>query len=455
VTPDLIVRSTRLATASGVAPGALHVQGGLVSRLAPWDEVPGGVDLDDCGDLVVMPALVDSHVHVNEPGREDWEGWVTATAAAAAGGIATIVDMPLNSVPATTTVAALHAKRASASGRCQVDVACWGGVVPGNAGELRGLADAGVAGFKAFLAPSGVDEFRHVGEADLRVSLPVLAALGLPLLVHAESPAVIDRFSAALASGDPRRYATWLASRPPDAEVRAIDLLARLGREFGARMHVVHLASAEGLAAVARARAEGVAITAETCPHYLVFAADDVPDGATVFKCAPPIRERRHRDALWEAVADRRIDLIASDHSPCPPAMKCLDTGDFVRAWGGVASLELVLPATWTGARARGVPLARLVELLCTGPFSLAGLASRKGTLAPGADADLVVWDPEAEFTVDARELFQRHRATPYAGRRLSGVVHRTYLRGRVVYHRGARPAAVEPAGRLLDRQRL
>ena len=375
-----------------------------------------------------MPALVDTHVHVNEPGRAEWEGFKTAAAAAAAGGIATIVDMPLNSVPATTGVAALEQKRAAARGAI-VNVEFWGGVVPGNAGELEALAAAGVRGFKCFLSPSGVDEFGHVGEADLREALPIVARLGLPLLVHAEWPGSLNAIDA---NADPRAYATWLASRPPRAEVDAIARLVDLCREFRAHIHVVHLAALEALPLLREARAEGLPITVETCPHYLTFSAEEIADAATLFKCAPPIRDRAHREALWQALEDGTIDLVATDHSPCPPSMK--GDGDFVRAWGGIASLELSLAAVWTAASPRGIALDRLAEWLCAAPARLAGLGARTGRIAEGMDADLVVWDPDALVDVDPDRLHQRHKCTPYAGRRLRGRVIETHVRGAVVY---------------------
>jgi len=435
--PQMIIRSTRVVLPSGVGPADVHVTGDRIEAVAPSASGKATADkrashlaprdIHDVGDLVVMPGIVDSHVHVNEPGRTEWEGFQTATAAAAAGGITTIVDMPLNSVPATTTVRGLEEKRAAARGAL-VNVEFWGGVVPGNAGELDALADAGVRGFKCFLSPSGVAEFEHVGEADLRAALPVLARRGLPLLAHAELPAELQ---SPTPDADPRRYATWLATRPPAAEVAAIALLISLCREFGAHVHVVHLAAAEALPMLRDARAEGLPITVETCPHYLTFSADDIADGETLLKCAPPIRARAHREALWQALRDGDIDLVATDHSPCPPSMK--GDGDFLAAWGGIASLELSLAATWTGASARGLSIERLAGWLSAAPARLAGLTSR-GAIAPGSDADFVIWDPEAEFTVDERLLRQRHKRTPYAGLSLRGRVSETWVGGRVVY---------------------
>jgi allantoinase len=375
-----------------------------------------------------MPGIVDTHVHVNEPGRTEWEGFATATAAAAAGGITTIVDMPLNSVPATTTVRGLEAKKRAAP-VTGVEVAFWGGVVPANRNELESLAVGGVRGYKAFLSPSGVDEFAAVELHDLRRALPVLARRNLPLLVHAEWPPMLRPIPMA---ADPRAYATWMASRPPEAELEAILYLISLCRDFGTRIHIVHLATELALPLLRDARAEGLPLTCETCPHYLTFAAEEIADGDTRFKCAPPIRGRETREALWRGLEEGTIDLIATDHSPCPPSMK--EEGDFLQAWGGIASLELSLPVVWTGAAARGIGVERVAEWLCAAPARLAGLEDRKGVIAPGMDADLVVWDPDAEFEVDASTLRQRHKRTPYEGRRLRGRVIATYARGRVVY---------------------
>jgi len=420
------LRSTRVLLPDGIRPADVHVRDGRIDGVTP--RTSNGDACRDLGSLLLMPGLVDTHVHVNEPGRTEWEGFATASAAAAAGGITTIVDMPLNSVPATTDVPALERKREAARA-AMVNVEFWGGVVPGNAGELDALADAGVRGFKCFLSPSGVDEFGHVGEADLRLALPILARRNLPLLVHAEWPASLAPIDAA---ASPRKYETWLRSRPPRAEVDAIALLISLCREYGTHIHVVHLAAREALPLLRDARAEGLPITVETCPHYLTFCADEIGDGATLYKCAPPIREREHRDALWRALEDGTIDLIATDHSPCPPSMKA--EGDFVRAWGGIASLEVSLAAVWTAASARGIGVERIVEWLCAAPARLARLDTRTGRIAEGMDADLIAWDPDASFDVDPARLRQRHKCTPYAGRRLKGRVAETYVRGRLVY---------------------
>jgi len=440
----LVVRSERVVVPAGIQPLSIHVRDGRIVALRPYAERPAGVDTIDAGSLVVLPGLVDTHVHINDPGRADWEGFEHGTRAAAAGGVTTIVDMPLNSVPSTTTVDALEAKRRAADGRCYVDVGFWGGVVPGNAADLEPLARAGVLGFKCFLSPSGVDEFEHVTEADLREAMPIVARLALPLLAHAEFPSLLTDPS----NDDPRRHDTWLRSRPPESEVAAIALLIDLARQFGTRVHIVHLAAPEALPIIAAARQSGVTLTVETCPHYLSFCAEEIPDGATPFKCAPPIRERERRERLWQALVRGEIDLIATDHSPAPPALKGLTDGDFVRAWGGIASLQLGLAAVWTGAAARGMPIEWMARWLADAPAQLAGLNGTKGAIAVGRDADFAIVDPDAEIVVDAAALYHRHPITPYAGLRLCGVVRQTILRGQRIVDDGS--VARVPSGGLV-----
>jgi len=449
-TPDLIIRSKRAIVPEGERAAAIHIRNGVISEISAFDDIPAGSPVHDAGSSVVMPGLVDTHVHINEPGRTDWEGFSSATRAAAAGGITTLVEMPLNSIPATTTAAAYREKVAAAAGKLWVDTGFWGGVVPGNTDELRALWEAGAFGFKCFLVPSGVEEFPHVAETDLRAALPVLAAMGAPLLAHSELPGPIAEHAKKPLKEDSRRYATWLASRPRDAENEAIALLLKLSREFHARVHVVHLSSSDALPQLQQAKADGLAVSVETCPHYLTFAAEEIPDGATQFKCAPPLRERENLESLWRALGDGTIDFIATDHSPCPPAMKLLEEGDFLRAWGGIASLELSLPAVWTQARSRGYAVPRLVPWLSGGPARLAGLEKRKGSIAAGFDADLVIWNPEATFTVDPAQLHHRHKITPYAGRKLAGTVEATFLRGRKIFDRGE--FSPSPIGRVLHR---
>jgi allantoinase len=453
--PELIVRARRVVLPGETRAASVHVRGGRIAAVREFADAGRGRELFEVrDDAVLMPGLVDTHVHVNEPGRTGWEGFATATRAAAAGGTTTIVEMPLNSVPATTTLAALEAKLAAAEGKCAVDIAFWGGVVPGNVEELAPMTRAGVVGFKCFLIDSGVAEFPHVAEDDLRAAMPELARLGAVLIVHAEVPQPIEAASAhaSKAESDPRRYATFLATRPRAAEDAAVAQMIRLSRETGARVHVVHHSSADALPLLREARGGGVKITAETCPHYLAFAAEEIADGATEFKCCPPIRERENCERLWAALDENLIEMIVSDHSPCPPEMKRREMGDFLKAWGGISSLQLRLPVVWTEARGRGYAVERLVEWLSSAPARLAGLERRKGAIREGFDADFVVWKPEETFRVDPRMLEHRHKLTPYAGRELSGVVEATFLRGEKIYERGA--ACGEPRGEFLLRGR-
>src|SRR5215471_15222419 len=378
--PDLVVRGKRVVTPEGERAAAIHVRGGVIEAVGRLEDVPAGAAVHDAGELVVMPGIVDTHVHINEPGRTEWEGFSTGTRAAAAGGVTTLVEMPLNSIPATTTAAAYREKHAAAAGKLWVDAGFWGGVVPGNTAELRTLWDAGVFGFKCFLVPSGVEEFGFVGEAELRAALPELVKMGAPLLAHAELPGPIDAAAKKIANtGDvAKRYRTWLASRPREAENEAIALLGKLAREYGARVHVVHVSASDALTALRETKAEKVGVTVETCTHYLTFAAEAISDAATEFKCAPPIREAENRDKLWQGLRDGTIDFIVTDHSPCPPAMKLQEEGDFMRAWGGIASLELSLPSVWTEAHRRGYAVPRVAAWMSEGPARLAGLGHRK-----------------------------------------------------------------------------
>jgi allantoinase len=412
----LIIRSARVVTPGGIRPAAVVIADGLILDVA----APGAYAADiDLGDVALLPGLVDSHVHVNEPGRTDWEGFATATRAAAAGGITTICDMPLNSDPVTTTVDALRVKLDAARGQCAVDVAFWGGAVPGNADQIRPMLDAGVIGFKCFLSDSGLAEFEPLDKTGLRAAMTVLAPTGAPLIVHAEDP---DELTDPSGGG----YDAFVASRPPVAERRAIETVVSAAAATGARAHIVHLAAAECAALIGAAKAADIALTAETCPHYLYFAAEEVPDGATEFKCCPPVRYAPNREALWRALAEGVIDCVVSDHSPCTPDLK---HGDFASAWGGIAGLQLTLPVTWTVARKRGHALTDIARWMSAAPAKLAGLQS-KGAITPGRDADLVAFDPDATFTVRGDTLLHKNPLTPYNGRTLTGQVVHTWLRG-------------------------
>ena len=432
-----IIRSRRVVTPSGVRSAAVHFENGNILNVGEWADVPDDANLVDAGNLVVTPGIVDSHVHVNEPGRTEWEGYETATKAAAAGGVTTIVDMPLNSIPSTTTVSAFEEKLGAAAYKCSVDVGFWGGVVPGNVSELEPLVERGVRGFKCFLTDSGVKEFPHVTEGDLRIAMPELARLDTVLLVHAELEGPVNAAAASLADHDPREYNTFLRSRPRESEDAAIALMIKLCRETGARVHIVHHSSSNSLDLMRAARSEGLPITVETCPHYLNFAAEDIGDGETYFKCCPPVRERENREKLWDAVANGTIDMIVSDHSPCTPLLKSQDTGDFMDAWGGISALQFSLPVMWTNFRARGFGLTDLTRLMSEASAKLAGLENRKGKLAPGFDADLVVWDPDERFTLLPDVIQHRHKLTPYIGMELFGTVRATYVGGKEVYANG------------------
>jgi allantoinase len=452
---DLVVVARRAVLPDGIRPAALVVRDGRIAAILDPDDpslapaAPGAPTssrtLTAPEDCVLMPGLVDSHVHVNEPGRTAWEGFATATAAAAAGGITAIADMPLNSIPATTTLAALRVKQDAAGGQLSTDVAFWGGAVPGNLHELGPMLDAGVVGFKCFLLPSGVDEFPNLSYPQLREHCGALAQLDALLIAHAEDESIID----ASANAGGRRYADFLASRPDSAETTAIDALLQIAAETGARVHIVHLSSARALPAIARAKADGVRLTVETCPHYLTLSAEHIPDGHTEFKCCPPIRDEANRDALWQALADGLIDQVVSDHSPCTPDLKLLDAaspnnGDFAAAWGGIASVQLALPAVWTEAASRGFALTDLARWMGSAPAGLTGLAG-KGSLRIGGDADFSLFAPDERYVVDPTTLKHRNQVTAYAGQMLRGVVRETWLRGRRV-DSGA------PHGRMLER---
>ena len=419
---DVVLRSRRVVLPEGERPLAVCVRDGLIAALEPYDAIVTAEADVDLADDALLPGLVDTHVHVNEPGRTEWEGFATATLAAAAGGVTTLLDMPLNAIPPTVDVAALDVKRAAAAGQCAVDVGFWGGAVPCNGPALRPLHEAGVFGFKCFTSPSGVDEFPPLDEAGLQAAMTEIAAFDGLLIVHAEDPAML---SAPAGPG----YADFLASRPRSAEGATIALVAQLGQETGCRVHILHLSDSGSIPMIRHWRERGIKISAETCPHYLTITAEEIAAGQTQFKCCPPIREADNQRRLWAGLADGTISGVVSDHSPCPPELK---KGDFATAWGGISSLQLGLQLVWTAARRRGHTLSDVVRWMAAGPAELAGLTG-KGRIAVGRDADLVAFTPDETLVVDPAALRHRHPVTPYAGRELTGVVRTTWLRGRAI----------------------
>ena len=432
--------ANRVVTPEGTRRAALLLEEGpegLVRAVCEVGELPADAEVIDFGERAFLPGLVDTHVHINEPGRTEWEGFATATRAAAAGGYTALVDMPLNCLPETTTVAALEQKRAAATGQCTVDWAAWGGAVADNQADLLPLARAGVPGFKSFLIYPGCDGFAMIDREQLERALPAIAESGLPLLVHAELSGPIDAAMAKLQDADWRKFATYLASRPDEAELAAIRMMIDLCRQYGFRLHIVHLATAKALAELNAAREEGLPITVEACPHHLHFAAEDIPDGATLLKCTPPIRGWANREGLWAGLRDGAIDMIVTDHSPCPVEMKRLDVGRFDLAWGGIASLSVALSVVWTDAHKRGFGLDDIARWMSSAPAALAGLSARAGALEAGREANFVVFDPDAEFTLTPEKLHYRHAISPYMGEMLRGVVVATYLRGEPVYQEG------------------
>ncbi|XP_016352716.1 allantoinase, mitochondrial [Sinocyclocheilus anshuiensis] len=444
------VRSQRVLCGEEIRPAVIIIKEGKIHCILPDSEASmhtAGKVLD-VGNSMVMPGIVDCHVHVNEPGRSSWEGYWTATRAAAAGGVTTIVDMPLNSIPPTTTLRNFHEKLRAATGQCFVDTAFWGGVIPGNKLELRPMIQAGVAGFKCFLIHSGVDEFPHVSDADVHAAMKQLQGTGSVLLFHAEQ----EVQHPAAEKGDPHEYSTFLRSRPDIMELEAIRTVTQLCLQYQVRCHIVHLSSAQPLELIRSARKAGAPLTVETTHHYLNLCAENIPARATQFKCCPPIRDTANRELLWSALKAGDIDMVVSDHSPCTPDLKCLDSGDFTQAWGGISSLQFGLSLFWTSASKRGFSFFDAVRLLCKEPAQLCRLDNQKGSLIPGHDADLVIWDPEKEFTVNEDNIHHKNKLTPYLGLALRGKVKVTIVRGKVVYSHGS--FSSQPLGKHLFIQR-
>lgn len=437
--------SKRIVTSKGIRDGAVLIAEGIIRDIGDSNRIPSDYTVDDVGDSVVMPGLVDTHVHINEPGRTEWEGFETATKAAAAGGITALVEMPLNSSPVTTTAKAFQEKLDAAKDKLWVDCGFYGGVIPGNSNNIESLTKAGVLGFKAFLIHSGIDEFPNAREADLRSAMPIIAKHNLPLLVHCE----LTKQNPTSHISNPKSYKYYLSSRPRQWEHDAIELMIRLCREYNCRTHIVHLSSADAIPMLKKARVEGLPLTVETCPHYLYFVAEEIPDGDTRFKCAPPIREKENRAKLWDALKEGVVDFVVSDHSPSTPDLKCLNTGNFQKAWGGITPLQFGLSIVWTEARKRGFGVEDIARWMSARPAEFVAL-KRKGKIAQGYDADMVVWNPDASFVVEPSTMQHRHKLTSYEGRKLHGVVEKTYLRGTKVYDKGV--LAQKPSGTVLLR---
>lgn len=451
-----LLKSRHAVIGNEVKPAAVMIDGEIIREILPYDTSPDSADIRvmDYGDLALMPGVVDTHVHINQPGRTEWEGFQTATAAAAKGGITTLVDMPLNCNPVTTTAAALDAKIKSCAGLLHVDCGFYGGVIPGNLADLEPMIDAGVLGFKSFLIHSGIHEFPHCGEAELRAAIPILKKGGVPYLMHAEleSPSASGASPASGGGrlGDNRSYSTYLASRPRQWENDAVELMARLAGETNAHLHIVHLSSTDRLDLLDATRKRGINLSVETCHHYLTYCAEDIPDGRTEFKCAPPIRERENREKLWAGLRDGTIDFAVSDHSPCTPELKAAESGDFMKAWGGIAGLQFSLSVFHTGASARGLSLAQISHYLSAAPAKFVGLKN-KGAIAVGMDADFVVFDSQKKFRVERSAIAHRHDVSPYIGMELQGFVKETWLRGICVHQDGK---STGPAGKTILRQR-
>mgnify|MGYP002394944008 FL=1 len=431
ITPNFAIISHRVLTPKGERPAAILIQEEKIMDVVSISEIPSDCPVEDMKNDVVMPGLVDTHVHINEPGRTDWEGFETATKAAAAGGITTLVDMPLNCIPVTTTVDALNEKIAATKNQLWVDCGFYGGLIPDNLQDIESLADAGVLGFKAFLSHSGIDEFPNINEKHLREALPIFANKGIPILVHAELE------NGAIQSEDHSTYKSFQDSRPKSWENNAVKLLIQLSKEFDARIHIVHLSSADILAEIAQTRNDGYPISVETCPHYLHFSSEHISDGDTRFKCAPPIWESDNKEKLWSGLENGLINFITSDHSPCTAELKNLEVGDFEKAWGGISSIQFTLPVIWTECKTRGYSMDQLINWMSKQPAKFIGKDQQKGQISPGFDADLVCWNPDEKYIIQKEAIHHKNKLTPYEGESLYGVVNATFLRGQKVYENG------------------
>lgn len=428
-------RGSRVVLEGSVEKACIVVENGKIVEILTGDSVDD-INIEDyckvidAGDDVIMPGVVDSHVHVNEPGRTMWEGYWTATSAAAVGGTTTIVDMPLNCIPSTTSLSALETKLKYAQHKCFVDVGFWGGIVPNNQDELVPMLNAGVLGFKCFLIHSGVDDFPAVTRSDLEAAMEILKDTDAVVLFHAE----MDCSCGSVSTGEPKAYKTFLESRPEIMEIEAIKLVCEMCLKYRVRCHIVHLSSASALPLIVEAKRMGAPLTVETCHHYLSLDAETIPEGATEFKCCPPIRSKTNQELLWEGLRQGEIDMVVSDHSPCTPDLKDKETGDFTTAWGGIASVQFGLSLFWTSCQRYGFSLNDVVRLLCSNTAQLAGLGDRKGAIKIGYDADFVIWDPYSSFQITEGMVRHKNKLTPYCGRKFQGVVKTTILGGTTIH---------------------
>lgn len=433
--PDLALHSTKMLIGSAFIDATLFIKDGVIINIVEGNIASNDFPIEDVGDLVVMPGLIDSHVHINEPGRTEWEGFETMTKAAIAGGITTLVDMPLNSSPVTITAKTFNDKIEASKGKLYCNCGFWGGIVPANADKLEELINAGVLGIKAFLTHSGIDEFPNVTWEDLRKGLATMAKHNIPLLAHAE----IDEHHEGIThfENNPSDYMAYLNSRPKAWEDKAVEMMIALCEEFKSPIHIVHLSSADSLKQIKDARDKALPLTVETCPQYLYFCAEEIPDGNTLFKCAPPIREKENNEKLWEAIKTGLIDFVVTDHSPATPDLKKIDSGNLKEAWGGIASIQFSLPVVWTAGQKRNLELNKLASLMSANVAKFIGFGNTKGQLKIGYDADIVVWNPEENFTVKSNDIHYRHKISPYVGEKLKGVVKQTYIGGKKVFENG------------------